>query len=133
MTDTDTPWQSDQDLGGATLTIERRYGTGTAHLDYWVALLELGAVERPRLHRAAGDNRFGGDSTQRQWTQEVRYAGDLTDDLNFVGGAFLFRQGVDSDPVIRQEQGAAAARFLLRLARRLQRRDSSRATDSTSI
>ena len=46
-------------------------------------------------------------------TQEVRYAGDVSEDLNFVAGAFYFRQGIDSDPVIRQEHGSAAARFLL--------------------
>jgi iron complex outermembrane receptor protein len=33
--------------------------------------------------------------------------------MNFVAGAFVFRQAVDSDPVIKQEQGAAAARVLL--------------------
>jgi iron complex outermembrane receptor protein len=54
-----------------------------------------------------------GTSKQRQWSEEVRYAGNLSQRLNFVTGAFLFRQGVDSDPVIKQEQGSAAARFLL--------------------
>ena len=33
--------------------------------------------------------------------------------MNFVVGAFAFRQTLDSDPVFKQEQGAAAARFLL--------------------
>ena len=37
----------------------------------------------------------------------------FSDDMNFVAGAFYFRQGLDSDPVIRQEHGARAARFLL--------------------
>src|SRR4029077_9406170 len=54
-----------------------------------------------------------GTSKQRQWTQEVRYAGDDTRTINFVTGAFLYSQRIDSDPVIKQEQGSAAARFLL--------------------
>ena len=33
--------------------------------------------------------------------------------MNFVAGAFAFRQTIDSDPVFKQEQGSAAARFLL--------------------
>ena len=52
-------------------------------------------------------------SQQRQWTQEVRYAGDLASSVNVVVGAFAFRQAIDSDPSFKQEQGSAAARFLL--------------------
>jgi iron complex outermembrane receptor protein len=52
-------------------------------------------------------------SKQRQWTQEVRYAGELSPRLNLVAGAFAFRQSLDSNPSFKQEQGSAAARFLL--------------------
>ena len=113
VTDTDTPWQSNQDLGGASLTIERRYGTGTLtsitgwRYWNWDPSNDRDFIGLPVTTVSAAP------STQRQWTQEVRYAGDVSEDLNFVAGAFYFRQGVDSDPVIRQEQGAAAARFLL--------------------
>jgi iron complex outermembrane receptor protein len=113
VTDTDTAWQSNQDLGGASLTIERRYGTGT-----------LTSISGWRYWNwdPSNDRDFIGvpvtivsaaPSVQQQWTQELRYAGDLTKDVHFVAGAFYFRQGVDSDPVIRQEHGAGAARFLL--------------------
>jgi iron complex outermembrane receptor protein len=54
-----------------------------------------------------------GTSKQRQWTQEVRYAGDLASRANFVAGAFVYQQQIKSDPVIKQEQGASAARWLL--------------------
>ena len=33
--------------------------------------------------------------------------------VNVVFGGFAFHQGIDSDPSFKQEQGAAAARFLL--------------------
>ncbi len=52
-------------------------------------------------------------SMQRQWTQEIRYAGRLTRRVQLVAGAFGFYQDLDSDPSFRQEHGAAAARFLL--------------------
>ena len=53
LTDADTPHQSNQDLGGTSLTFERRVRTGQAHLDHRVALLELGSLQRSRLPRAA--------------------------------------------------------------------------------
>src|SRR5690606_14348971 len=113
LTDTDTPWQSNQDLGGVSLTIERRYRTGTLtsitgwrHWN-WDPSNDRDFIGLPVTTVSAAP------STQRQWTQAVRYAGDVSPDLNFVAGVFFFQQGIDSDPVIRQEQGAAAARFLL--------------------
>jgi iron complex outermembrane receptor protein len=52
-------------------------------------------------------------SAQRQWTQEIRYAGDVSPRFNFVAGAFAFRQALESNPSFQQQHGAAAARFLL--------------------
>ena len=52
-------------------------------------------------------------SEQRQWTQEVRYAGSLAPKVSVVGGAFAFHQKLDSNPSFKQEHGSAAARFLL--------------------
>ena len=111
LTDTDTAWRSYQDLGGAALTIDRTFDSGrfTAITGwrYW-------------NWRPSNDRDFLGlpittisanPSDQRQWTQEVRFAGDLTPSLNFVIGAFGFRQTIESTG--KQEQGAAAARFLL--------------------
>ncbi len=113
LTDTDSPWLSHQDLGGAAMTIDWKLGPGrlnsTTAWRYWdwVPSNDRDFTGLPVTTISAGT------STQRQWTQEVRYAGDLSPRVNFVAGAFLFRQAVDSDPVIKQEQGAAAARFLL--------------------
>lgn len=110
-TDTDTPWRSYQDLGGASLTAERAIGRG-----------RLTAITAWRYWnwRPSNDRDFIGlpvttisanPSDQRQWTQEVRYAADVTPNLGFVVGAFGFRQTIDSTG--KQEQGSAAARFLL--------------------
>jgi iron complex outermembrane receptor protein len=52
-------------------------------------------------------------SKQRQWTEEVRYSGDIAPKANVVVGVFAFRQTIHSDPTFVQEQGSAAARFLL--------------------
>ena len=52
-------------------------------------------------------------SKQTQWTQEIRYAGAVSSRVNIVGGAFFFHQAINSAPSFKQEQGDAAARFLL--------------------
>jgi iron complex outermembrane receptor protein len=112
-TDIDTPMRSYQDLGGASLNIDWKLGRGrltsTTGWRYWD-------------WKPSNDRDFiglpvttisSGTSKQHQWTQEIRYAGNVSRRLNFVGGAFLYQQEIDSDPVIKQEQGSAAARFLL--------------------
>ena len=111
LTDTDTPWESNQDLGGATFTIEKKAGSG-----------RLTAISAWRYWSwdPSNDRDFIGlpvttisanPSKQRQLTQEFRYAAEVTPSLNYVVGLFGFRQTIDSTG--KQEQGSAAARFLL--------------------
>jgi iron complex outermembrane recepter protein len=111
--DTDTPWRSDQDMGGASVTIDWNRGPGTlTSITAW----------RYWDWRPSNDRDFVGlpittasaaPSIQHQWTQEVRYAAAINSRVNFVAGAFLFGQKLDTSPFHKQEQGAAAARFLL--------------------
>jgi iron complex outermembrane recepter protein len=113
LTDTDTPWQSDQDLGGASATIDWTLGRGrltsaTAWRYWnWVPSNDRDFVGLPVTTLSQGT------SKQSQWTQEVRYAGAVNSHLNVVTGLFAFGQGIDSNPVIKQEQGSAAWRVLL--------------------
>ena len=109
----DSPLRSYQDLGGTSLNVDWKVGPGrvtsTTAWRYW-------------NWNPSNDRDFIGlpittisaaPSKQRQWTQEVRYAGNLTDQIDVVAGVFAFHQTIDSDPSFKQEQGAAAARFLL--------------------
>ncbi len=113
VTDVDSPLRSYQDLGGVALNLDWKLGRGrltsTTGWRYWNwnPSSDRDFIGLPVTTISAAP------STQRQWTQEVRYAGDLTSHTNFVVGAFAFRQGIDSRPSFKQEQGAAAARFLL--------------------
>ena len=113
LTDTDTPWRSNQDLGGASLTVDWQIGPG-----------QLTSVTAWRYWdwNPSNDRDFIGlpvttisaaPSTQEQWTQEVRYAAELSPRINVVGGGFFFRQALTPSPFHQQEQGSAAARFLL--------------------
>jgi len=111
LTDADTPHRANQDLGGASLTIERALGAGrlttiTAwRYWHWDPSNDRDFLGLPVTTISANPSR------QQQLTEEVRYAADVSPTLNFVVGAFGFRQAIHSTG--RQEQGAAAARFLL--------------------
>lgn len=111
VTDADTPHRSNQDLGGASLTIDRAAGQGriTAITAWrywsWDPSNDRDFTGLPVTTMSANP------SEQRQWTQEVRYAGDISPSLGFVIGGFAFRQTIRSTG--KQEQGSAAARFLL--------------------
>jgi iron complex outermembrane recepter protein len=113
LTDTDTPWQSNQDLGGASMTVEWKAGRGqltsTTAWRYWNwdPSNDRDFIGVPVTAISAAP------SEQRQWTQEVRYAGSLAPKVSVVGGAFAFHQKLDSNPSFKQEHGSAAARFLL--------------------
>ncbi|HZI80712.1 MAG TPA: TonB-dependent receptor [Vicinamibacterales bacterium] len=113
VTDVDTALRSYQDLGGATFNVDFGLGSGrltsTTSRRYWG-------------WNPSNDRDFTGlpvtsvsaaPSNQVQWTQEVRWAGDLSRKVNLVVGGFGFHQSLDSDPSFRQEQGSAAARVLL--------------------
>jgi len=113
LVDTDTAWQSNQDLGGASATVEwtlpkGRLTSATAWRYWnWDPSNDRDFIGLPVTTISAAP------SKQRQVTQEVRYAGDLSSRLSVVGGVFAFSQTLHSDPSFKQEQGSAAARFLL--------------------
>jgi len=113
LTDVGTPMRSYQDLGGSALNIDLKLGPGrltstTAYRYWdWKPSNDRDFIGLPITTVSAAP------STQTQFTQEVRYAGTINPRVNVVGGGFFFHQALDSDPSFRQEQGSAAARFLL--------------------
>jgi iron complex outermembrane receptor protein len=113
LIDTDTPWRSNQDMGG-----------GAVELDWTLGKGQLTSITAWRywLWRPSNDRDFVGlpittvsaaPSRQRQWTQEVRYAATVNPRVNYLIGAFLFQQILNPAPFHKQEQGSAAARYLL--------------------
>ena len=113
LTDVDTALRSYQDLGGSSVNIDWKVGggqvTSTTAWRYWDwnPSNDRDFIGLPVTTISAAP------SKQRQWTQEVRYAGALASNINLVAGIFAFRQTIDSDSSFKQEQGSAAARFLL--------------------
>ncbi len=110
VTDLDTPHRSNQDLGGVSLNIDWDIGPGTlTAISAWRYWLWDPSNDRDFLGlpiRTLSQN----PSKQYQWSQELRYAGDLGDNLGYVVGAYWFNQVVKT--LGREEQGSAAWRWL---------------------
>ncbi len=107
--DHDTPWRSGNDLGGASLNIDTKIGPGTLTSTtawrYWdwnpsndrdfTGLQALAKSQNPSKHR--------------NWSQEVRYAGDFASRLSGLVGLFLIDQEVKITGT--EESGSAQWRF----------------------
>ncbi|MEO6148895.1 MAG: TonB-dependent receptor, partial [Mucilaginibacter sp.] len=107
--DHDTPWRSGNQLGGVSLNADIKLGPGTltstTAYRYWnwdpsndrdfTGLPVLQKSQNPAKHH--------------NWSQEVRYAGQLSDKLSGVVGLFFIDQEVKITGT--EESGSAQARF----------------------
>jgi len=109
--DHNTPWRSGNDLGGVSLNVDWKVGKGT---------LTSTSAWRYWNWDPSNDRDFTGlsvlslsqaTSKHQQWTQEIRYAGDITPKLSTVIGAFLIGQDLKTDPFHIEESGSAQWRF----------------------
>jgi len=111
LIDHDTPWRSNQDLGGLSLNADIQLGPGTLTATsawrYWnwdpsndrdfTGLQALKLSQAPSKHE--------------QWSQELRWAGTFSSKLSAVLGAFVIGQNLKSAPDQTEESGSAAWRF----------------------
>jgi iron complex outermembrane receptor protein len=97
-------------LGGVALNVDWDVGGGTlSAISAWRYWIWDPANDRDFLGlpiRTLSQN----PSKSYQWSQELRYAGDFSDNLSFVVGAFWFNQVTKT--LGREEQGSAAWRWL---------------------
>jgi len=107
--DHDTPWNSGNDLGGVSLNIDTKLGPGTltstSAWRYWdwdpsndrdfTGLQALSKSQNPAEHR--------------NWSQEIRYAGEFSSRLSGVVGLFYIDQEVKINGT--EESGSAQWRF----------------------
>lgn len=107
--DHDTPWNSGNELGGSSLNVDLRVGPGTLTSTtawrYWnwdpsndrdfTGLQALAKSQNPARHK--------------NWSQELRYAGELSDRFIGVVGLFLIDQEVRINGT--EESGNAQWRF----------------------
>jgi len=109
LIDHDTPWKSGNDLGGVSANADIKLGggtlTSTTAWRYWnwdpsndrdfTGLQALAKSQNPAKHR--------------NWSQEVRYAGDISSKVSGVIGVFFLGQEVKINGT--EESGNAQWRF----------------------
>lgn len=107
--DHDTPWNSGNELGGVSLNVDTKLGRGTLTSTtawrYWnwdpsndrdfTGLQALAKSQNPAKHK--------------NWSQEVRYAGEFSSRLSGVVGLFYINQEVNING--KEESGDAQWRF----------------------
>lgn len=107
--DHDTPWRSGQDMGGISLNVDTKIGSGT---------LTSTTAWRFWNWDPSNDRDFTGlqvlaksqnPTRQTQFTQEVRYAGQLTSKISGVVGVFFIDQTSQTNGT--EESGNAQWRF----------------------
>jgi iron complex outermembrane recepter protein len=111
VTDADSPWRANNDFGGVSLNLDAKIGEGTLtsttawrYWD-WDPSNDRDFIGLPVLTKSQANSRH------TQWTQEIRYAGQLSDKLSGVFGIFLIDQELTSAPVQIEESGSAQWRF----------------------
>lgn len=111
--DHDTPWRSNQDMGGVSLNGDIKFGKGTLTTTsawrYWkwgpsndrdfTGLQALALSQAPSIHH--------------QISQEIRYAGDFNEKLSGVVGLYGFYQKLDPDGAHVEESGRDQWRFVM--------------------
>lgn len=109
--DHDTPWRSDNDLGGVSVNVDAKLGPGTLTSTtawrYWnwgpSNDRDFTGLQALRLSQAP--------SVHHQWSQELRYAGDFHKRVSGVAGIFILGQDLRSKPYHTEEAGADQWRF----------------------
>ena len=111
VVDQNTTWKSHNDIGGASLNADFKIGRGvltsTSAWNFW--------TWNPSNDRDFTGlsvlNKSQATSRQEQTSQEIRYAGNISDRISGVLGAFALNQSVWSRPVQIEQVGADQWRF----------------------
>lgn len=109
--DHDTPWRSGNELGGVSANVDVKIGKGTLTSTTawrywnWDPSNDRDFTGLSVLSKSAATSRH------EQWTQEIRYAGNLFSRVSGVVGVFAIGQDLTTDPVHTEESGSAQWRF----------------------
>jgi iron complex outermembrane recepter protein len=110
--DTNTPWRSDQDMGGVSINADMEIGKGA---------LTSTSAWRTWKWNPSNDRDFTGldvvsksqaPSIHHQYSQEVRFAGKINEKLSGTVGVFAFYQKLDADNSHILEAGKDQWRFI---------------------
>jgi iron complex outermembrane receptor protein len=110
--DTGTPWRSGNTLYGVSLNIDTALWGGTlTSTTAWRHWIWDPSNDRDYLALRVG-TLSQAPSVHDQWTQEIRWAGDLTSKISGVFGVYAFKQRLKTDPVHTEEVGEDYFRFV---------------------
>jgi len=112
LIDHNTPWKSGNEMGGFSANVDVDVGPGTlTSTTAWRFWNWDPSNDRDYLGLPVG-TLSQAPSAHEQVTQEIRWAGDLSERLSGVFGLFAFDQNLVTDPVHTEQAGAALYRFL---------------------
>lgn len=112
LIDHDTPWKSSQDIGGVSINVNSRVGSG---------VLTSTTAWRSWKWGPSNDRDFTGlsaiaksqaPSIHHQWSQELRYSGDMGGRVTGTVGVFAFYQKLDPVGSHTLEAGKDQWRFV---------------------
>jgi len=104
---TNTPWRHNQSIGGLSLNVDYKIGGGTLtsttawRFWNWDPTNDRDFSELSALTKSQGNSRHD------QYSQEIRYAGNITEKLSGVVGVFLLGQnlqGLDQTEEVGKDQ-----------------------------
>ncbi|MFD1628822.1 TonB-dependent receptor [Pseudopedobacter beijingensis] len=104
---TNTPWRHNQSIGGISLNIDRKIGNGTLtsttawRFWNWDPTNDRDFTEVSALTKSQGNTRHD------QYSQEIRYAGNIAEKVSGVVGVFLLGQnlkGLDQTEEVGKDQ-----------------------------
>jgi iron complex outermembrane receptor protein len=110
--DTLTPWRAGNETGGVSFNLDKEVGPGTLTVTTaWRNWIWDPSNDRDYL-RLEVATLSQAPSKHEQWSQEVRWAGDLSDKVNAVFGFYAFDQTLKTNPVHSEATGADYWRFI---------------------
>jgi len=112
LIDHNTPWRSGNEMGGLSANVDVDLGPGTlTSTTAWRFWNWDPSNDRDYLGLPVG-TLSQAPSAHEQVTQEIRWAGDISERVSGVFGFFAFDQNLVTDPVHTEQAGAALYRFL---------------------
>lgn len=91
---TNTPWRHNQSIGGISLNVDYKIGNGTLTSTTAWRFWNWDPTNDRDFSELAALTKSQGNSRHDQYSQEVRYAGNITDKLSGVIGVFALAQNL---------------------------------------
>ncbi len=109
---TNTPYRHDQSAGGTSLNIDYKLGKGTFTSTTAWRFWNWNPVNDRDFTEVAALTKSQAPSRHEQFSQELRYGGNLTKNITGVIGAYYLNQILETSPFHEEEVGADQWRFV---------------------